>query len=172
MPVANLETVHRLAELGGEGVVDALLYQQPVSADAGLPGVAVLGRDGALHRRFQVGVVKNDERRIATQLHRRLFHRSSALRQQLLADLSRAAPSIAAALPVTTLNTPLGTPPRSARSASANAERGVWIAGFTTMVQPAPAPGPPSQRSASVTDCPAIAERDRGPGFRPYPSIA
>jgi hypothetical protein len=36
--VANLETVHRLAELGGEGVVDALLYQQPVSADAGLPG--------------------------------------------------------------------------------------------------------------------------------------
>jgi hypothetical protein len=45
------------------------------------------------------------------------------------------------ALPVTTLNTPLGTPARSASSASARAENGVALAGFTTIVQPAARPG-------------------------------
>ena len=45
-------------------------------------------------------------------------------------------------LPVTTLKTPLGTPARSASSASAKAEKGVWLAGFATMVQPAASAGP------------------------------
>src|SRR5437868_4159616 len=46
-------------------------------------------------------------------------------------------PPIALAEPVTTENTPFGTPARSARTARANADRGVSLAGLTTMVQPA-----------------------------------
>ncbi len=45
-------------------------------------------------------------------------------------------------LPVTTLNTPAGTPARSASSAMARAEKGVAEAGLTTMVQPAANAGP------------------------------
>ena len=49
---------------------------------------------------------------------------------------------MAAALPVTMLKTPAGTPPaRSASSASAKAENGVCAAGLTTMVQPAASAG-------------------------------
>src|SRR6185312_8401721 len=45
---------------------------------------------------------------------------------------------IADELPVRILNTPLGTP---ARSASASAVSGVWLAGFKTTVQPAASAG-------------------------------
>jgi hypothetical protein len=44
--------------------------------------------------------------------------------------------------PVMTLKTPLGMPARSASSASASAENGVWDAGFSTTVQPAAIAGP------------------------------
>ncbi|MNN32524.1 hypothetical protein D3C81_1462460 [compost metagenome] len=44
---------------------------------------------------------------------------------------------MAGASPVTTLNTPAGTPARSASSTSARAQNGVSLAGLTTMVQPA-----------------------------------
>ena len=49
---------------------------------------------------------------------------------------------IGPALPVITLNTPAGTPARSASSAIARAENGVALAGLTTMVQPAASAGP------------------------------
>ena len=49
---------------------------------------------------------------------------------------------MAAAEPVTTLKTPGGIPARSASSASASAENGVCVAGFSTMVQPAASAGP------------------------------
>ena len=45
-PVGDLH--HRPGDLGealGEGAVDAVLNQNPVGADAGLPGVAIFGRD-------------------------------------------------------------------------------------------------------------------------------
>jgi len=45
-------------------------------------------------------------------------------------------------LPVTTLNTPAGTPARRASSAKARAVSGVWLAGLTTMLQPAASAGP------------------------------
>jgi len=51
-------------------------------------------------------------------------------------------PPISFAEPVITLNTPFGTPARSASSASAKAEYGVCPAGFKTTVQPAPIAGP------------------------------
>src|SRR5262245_9433346 len=52
------------------------------------------------------------------------------------------APPIAVDEPVITLNTPRGTPARSASAASASAENGVADAGFTTMGQPAASAGP------------------------------
>ncbi len=51
-------------------------------------------------------------------------------------------PPISDADPVTTLSTPLGTPARSASSASASAENGVCDAGFSTTVHPAASAGP------------------------------
>ena len=51
-------------------------------------------------------------------------------------------PPISVADPVMTLNTPGGTPARSASSASASAENGVCDAGFSTTVQPAAIAGP------------------------------
>src|SRR5262252_3472942 len=44
--------------------------------------------------------------------------------------------------PVMTLHTPGGMPARSASTASASAENGVWLAGRITPVQPAAQPGP------------------------------
>ncbi len=74
----------------GERLVHALLHQQPVRADAGLAGVAVLAGDRARDRRIEVGVVEHDERRVAAELERHLLHRPRALRHQQLADLGRA----------------------------------------------------------------------------------
>src|SRR5450830_22147 len=50
-------------------------------------------------------------------------------------------PPMARGSPVTTLNTPAGTPARVASSASASADNGVSSAGFNTMVQPAASAG-------------------------------
>ena len=52
------------------------------------------------------------------------------------------AAAISLARPGTTLKTPRGTPARSASSASAVAENGVWLAGLITMVQPAASAAP------------------------------
>src|SRR5581483_10766372 len=51
-------------------------------------------------------------------------------------------PPISLAAPVITLNTPFGTPARSASSANASAENGVCDAGFNTTVHPAAIAGP------------------------------
>src|SRR5690554_3443186 len=45
-------------------------------------------------------------------------------------------------LPLMTLNTPAGTPARKASSPRARAVIGVWLAGLTTMEQPAASAGP------------------------------
>src|SRR6267154_1759050 len=51
-------------------------------------------------------------------------------------------PPISVAPPVTQEKTPFGTPARSASSQSAKAEKGVAVAGFNTIVQPAARAGP------------------------------
>src|ERR1700730_3126813 len=51
-------------------------------------------------------------------------------------------PPISPALPVTQEKTPFGTPARSANSHNARAEKGVAVAGFNTIVQPAARAGP------------------------------
>ena len=55
---------------------------------------------------------------------------------------AHSSPPIARELPVMTLKTPFGMPARSPSSASARAEKGVWLAGFSTTVQPAARAGP------------------------------
>lgn len=55
---------HHLQEFAG----DALLNENPRAGETDLAGVAVLVRDG-LSRGIQVGVGKNDEGRLASQLH-------------------------------------------------------------------------------------------------------
>ena len=59
-------------------------------------------------------------------------------------------PPIWLAEPVSTDSRPLGTPARSASSANANAEYGVWLAGLTTIEQPAASAGPALRASIAV----------------------
>ena len=89
-PVRHLEPAHGLREALEEVVVDALLHEQPVRRDAGLPGVAELARDRAGDRLVEVGVVEHDERRVAAELERDLLEPRRALRHEDLPDLGRA----------------------------------------------------------------------------------
>ena len=73
-----------------ERVVDAVLHQDAVGADAGLAGIAVLRGDRALDRHLDVGVVEHDERRVAAEFQRDLLDRRGALLHQQFADLGRA----------------------------------------------------------------------------------
>ena len=68
--IAHAQFADRRAELPGEIVVYALLYQQAIGAHAGLTGIAVFAGDGSVHRRIQIGVVEHDERGIAAQFQR------------------------------------------------------------------------------------------------------
>ena len=60
-------------ELLGKGVVNAVLHVEAVGADAGLPGVAVLGNHGAFDRRIEIGIIEHDEGRIAAELQGKLL---------------------------------------------------------------------------------------------------
>ena len=73
------------ANLSAEGVVDAFLDQDAVRADAGLARVAELADHRALNGRVQVGVVEDDEGRVAAQLHGHALHRAGALGHEQLA---------------------------------------------------------------------------------------
>src|SRR5208337_4315911 len=136
----------------GEPVIDALLDQQSVRADAGLSSVAVLRRHRALHRRVEIGVVENDERRVAAEFEPEFLDRRRALRHSISVDPVKVSPRtigfdvisapISRAEPVRTENTPAGIPARSASSASARAESGVSAAGLQTKAQPAASAGP------------------------------
>jgi hypothetical protein len=62
------------ASLAHERVVDAGLGKEAVGADAGLAGIAEFRGDGALDGTIDVGVVEDDERRVAAEFHRDLLH--------------------------------------------------------------------------------------------------
>jgi hypothetical protein len=84
--------------------------------------------DGALDRHLDIGVFRDDERRVAAQ---------SSDSLTLPAHCSISNLPISFEPPVTYEKTPFGTPARSASSHKANAEKGVAVAGFGTIVQPA-----------------------------------
>ena len=104
----------------GEGVVDAVLHQDAVGADAGLPGVAELRGDRPFHRRVEVGVVEDDEGRITAELEREPLHAvgadcaisSAPTRVEPVKEILRtvglpvSSAPISAGRPVTTLMTP------------------------------------------------------------------
>ena len=89
-PLANPESLDCLREFFGKGVVDALLHEQPVGADAGLARVAVLGCHGAGDGRIEIGIIEDNEGSIASELQRHLLDRPGGVTQQQLADLCRA----------------------------------------------------------------------------------
>ena len=66
-PVGDLHRAGGLGEALGEGVVDAVLHQDAVGADAGLAGIPIFRGDRALDRGLDIGVVEDDERRVAAQ---------------------------------------------------------------------------------------------------------
>src|SRR5919204_5970913 len=87
---ADLEAADLLGELGGEGVVDAVLHVNAVRADAGLAGVAILRCQRAVHGSIQIGVVEHDERGVAAELERELLDGVGALAHEHAAGLGRA----------------------------------------------------------------------------------
>jgi flagellin len=71
--IASNEGGGLFSQESGELVVDAILHIDAVGADAGLPVVAEFGDHRACHGGVQIGIVKDDEGRIAAQFHR-AFH--------------------------------------------------------------------------------------------------
>ena len=103
---------------------------------------------------IEVGIVKDDKRRVAAQPGE-TFDVFRALLHQLAANLGRAGKGELAHQRVAGqfaadraggagdhVEYSGGDPARFASSASASAENGVWLAGFRTMVQPAASAGP------------------------------
>ncbi len=80
----------RCAKRSQQLVVRGALDVDPVETDAGLPGVAELGRDRPLHRCLEVRVGEHDERRVPAELERHVLGLSGRVPQQRRADLRRA----------------------------------------------------------------------------------
>ena len=59
-------------------------------ADAGRAGIAVFRGDRALDRHLDIGVVEDNERRVAAKFERQLLDRAGALLHQQFAGLGRA----------------------------------------------------------------------------------
>ena len=89
-PVAELQRLRPRGEAVDEGVVQALVDEEAVGGDADLAGVGELGRHRDVQRRLEVGVVVDDERRVAAELHRHLLHGVGGVADHLLADAGRA----------------------------------------------------------------------------------
>lgn len=66
--IAEPQLFHRLLQLFGKAVVNALLHVQAIGANAGLPGVAELGGQRAFNRFIEIGIVEHDKRRVAAEL--------------------------------------------------------------------------------------------------------
>src|SRR5467141_57473 len=64
---ADPQRVHAVLDLADQFVRDALLHQQPRTGAANLPLVEPDAVDQAFHGAIQVGVLKNDERRLTAK---------------------------------------------------------------------------------------------------------
>ena len=156
-PLPTLSLPAAAASLLGESVVDAGLDVEAVGADAGLAGVAELGGDRALDRAVEVGVVEDDERRVAAQLHRDLLDRLG--RTARISILPTSVEPVKVIL--RTVGLEVSSAPISPRRAGDDVEhargnagplgtarprpgpnRASALAGLTTMVQPAASAGP------------------------------
>jgi ParB family chromosome partitioning protein len=89
-PVARLVAPDALDELPDEGVVDRVVDEHALAAQARLPGVPVAADDDRLDRGVDVGVVAHDHRVRAAELERQPLHRGRRDRGHAAADLGRA----------------------------------------------------------------------------------
>ena len=89
-PAPDLQRADLRGQLVGERLGDRLVHVEAVGARARLAAVAHLGQQRALDRGIQIGVLEDQERRVAAQLHRDLEHLLGRLLDQLLADRRRA----------------------------------------------------------------------------------
>ena len=87
---ADAHLVAGRSELFSKFVIHPILDQKAVCADAGLPCIAVFRGHCSVNRRIHIGIVENDERRVATKLHGNFLYRGSALLDQNLANLGGA----------------------------------------------------------------------------------
>ena len=88
--VADLHRGGRLGQAAGELVIDSVLHEDTVGADTGLAGIAVFRGHSAGDRRVDIGIVEDDQRRVAAELKAHLLQRAGALAHQNAADLGRA----------------------------------------------------------------------------------
>jgi hypothetical protein len=139
-----------------KGIMDRLVDEEAVGADAGLPGVAELGGQRPFDRRIEIGILEDDERRVAAQFEAHPLDRPGALRGQQLAHRGRAGEGelghariggqhFANGLGLSGHHAqqPVGQARFLARTASASAENGVSSEGLITIGQPTASAGPP-----------------------------
>ena len=81
----HTEVASRLGQLPSELVMHPLLDEKTVRAYTSLTGIAVLGSHRTFNGRIHIGVVEDDERRVAPKFHRNLLDRPGALLKQDLA---------------------------------------------------------------------------------------
>ena len=88
--VADLQGLGGGRELVDELLIDLLLHQEARRRDADLAGIAELARRQHLHGRVDIGVLEDDARRMAAELHGGALHVQARERRELLADRGRA----------------------------------------------------------------------------------
>jgi hypothetical protein len=69
VPDAQPSPTHTFGQPFGESIVDAALDIEPVGRDTGFAAVTYLGDQGTFDGLVQVGVVEDQERRVAAELH-------------------------------------------------------------------------------------------------------
>ena len=86
----DLQCRHFRFHYFGKGVIYGSLHINPVGGHTGLSGVAIFGLHQTLGGGIQIGIIEDDERRIATQFQREFFDGVGALAHQDAADLGGA----------------------------------------------------------------------------------
>ena len=90
LAAAGRQRAHAPAEQVGELPGHGLVHEEPVGRCAGLTHVPHLGDHGAVDGGLDVGVLEDDERRVASQLHRQPLELVGRLPHQHLAHRRRA----------------------------------------------------------------------------------
>jgi hypothetical protein len=153
--VPNLHRLDRGLQLFCKRVIDAVLHQEPVRADAGLTRIAIFRRQRALNSGVQIRIVEDNEGRIPAQLHAGLLDRGRALGEERRAHLGRAGEAQFAhvragrqfaadhaAWAGDDIAYACGKTGTLGQDADGDGREGVWLAGRRMPVQPAAQPGP------------------------------
>ena len=71
----------------GKGIINAVLNKNPVCTNTCLASIAEFGQHRTFDSDIQIGIIKHQQRRVATQFEAHLFDRVSALAHQNPANL-------------------------------------------------------------------------------------